>query len=272
MTRWKTEPLQVQKRDVGRAARIGTRFARKFNLGNLSSQISEESLGINTEVKGFDSELGLTADIRGELAILGGWADRFSGFSCTVHTEKFIKTATVVNWAMPAKKTVRIKQETFMMPLQLRSFAPALSTSGVRTSPHPWITLPSVDGNEFKIPSEMGNRILLSQILKLPYVRKSIDTNLLPTAEYAGFLREAEMIKQLPLNECELLAVFRNIPVEMISHLRFLAEKNVIVYQIATEVHRTQTRIHDLAAVRDNTSHEVHLVFHRTRFKTVWLH
>jgi hypothetical protein len=122
-----------------------------------------------------------------------------------------------------------------------------------------------------QIPVALGNRIIFSQLLELPYIRISIDPNLLATAEYAGFLREVEIIKGMTADRCELLAVFRHIPIEIIAHLRFLAERNILVYKISTEMRRTQTRVHDLAAIRDNDSKEIHLIAHRTRCRTVFL-
>lgn len=103
-----------------------------------------------------------------------------------------------------------------------------------------------------------------------PYRRTSLDPQRLKDAERQGFLREAEAQRRLPPERGELLAVFRAVPIEMISRLHFLAGTRVLVYRIS-KGNRTQTRVHDMAAIRDTASRETYLIPHRTQFRVVAL-
>jgi hypothetical protein len=262
---------QLPVHEPGFTTRMGTKFIRRFNIGNLSSEAIEQSLEMSSEAKDLDVAFESNAGIRDGVLNLGGWDELFSELSCKIVHENLIRAATVETLAIPNKPSARIKQETLVVPPNTKSIHPAFSDSNIHTVSHSMISFPAVDSKDMFIPAAFGNRIMFSQVLGLSHVRKSIDPNLLATAEYDGFLREAEIIKGLPANRCELMAVFRHIPIEIISHLRFLAERKVLVYQISTEMNRTQTRIHDLAAVLNNDNREIHLIAHRTSYRTVFL-
>jgi hypothetical protein len=130
-------------------------------------------------------------------------------------------------------------------------------------------------------PAEVrdGNRMLLSplpvcsfpKISKLMYRRKSVDLQALDESERGSFLREAEVLRSIPVEKAELLGVFRSIPIENISRLRFVSSRNEIIYSLDAMAGRNSTRVHDMAAVRDTASQEVHLVPHRTRSRLVRL-
>jgi hypothetical protein len=110
-----------------------------------------------------------------------------------------------------------------------------------------------------------------AKISELPISQISIDIEELADSERSGFLHEAEVLKGIPSDQAKLLAVFRHVPIEMISRLCFLEEKNAILYSIARESRITKTRVHDMAAVRDQQSREIHLIPHRMRFRSVSL-
>jgi hypothetical protein len=116
---------------------------------------------------------------------------------------------------------------------------------------------------------QVGN--WLSRIELFPYKRISLQISELLDSECKSFLHEAEAIKGVPADRAELLAVFRNIPIEMISKMRYLAEKKIILYTICRGVRRTHTRVHDMAAIRDTGSQDVFLIPHRSRFQSVCL-
>ena len=84
-------------------------------------------------------------------------------------------------------------------------------------------------------------------------------------------MREAEALKGIPAERAELLAVFRHVPIEIISRLRYVAENHILVFSISRLSGPTSTRVHDMAAVRDIVSQDVHLIPHRTQFRAVSL-
>jgi hypothetical protein len=264
-------PAQLPIQEPGLGTRLRTRIARSIKMGNLSTESLEQSLELDANAKDMDVALDSNAEIRDGVLKLEGWDERFSGLSCTIIQEKLIGTAKVENLAIPNKQSGKIRQEALVMQPRLQWIHMARSSPAVMNAAHALISHAFVDSRDMHIPVVFGNRIIFSQLLELPYIRMSINPNLLATAEYAGFLREAEILKGATADRCELLAVFRHVPIEIIAHLRFLAERNILIYKISTEIRQTQTRVHDLAAIRDNDSREIHLIAHRTRYRTVLL-
>ncbi len=104
-----------------------------------------------------------------------------------------------------------------------------------------------------------------------PHMRRSADLNAVDTRVYESFVCEAEAVNGLAGNQTELLAIFRCVPVAMISRFRFLEESRMLFYTISSSNCPSCTRVHDLAAVRDNSSRTVRLVAHRTRYRTALL-
>lgn len=101
---------------------------------------------------------------------------------------------------------------------------------------------------------------------------ESVPPDNVPESERSGFLREAAALKDVTADRAELVAVFRRLPIEMISRLRFVASEKALLYDLAIgNAKRTRTRLHDLAAVRDRGSGEIHLIPNRTRFTPVVL-
>jgi hypothetical protein len=105
----------------------------------------------------------------------------------------------------------------------------------------------------------------------LPHMRTGLDVNILSDEERKSFLGEAESVKRIPSGRSELLTVFPGVPIEMISRLRFLADRKVLLFKISPGLRRTQTRVHDLAAIQDNVDKQVYLIPHRSRFRIVSL-
>ncbi len=111
-----------------------------------------------------------------------------------------------------------------------------------------------------------------AKVRVLPHLRRSVNLESLSSSISAGFLREATEIKGVQSGAGELLAVFRRVPLAMISRVCFLEERGVLLYTIPSSGEPSRTRVHDLAAVRDRRTQKTHLVAHRTRYKTAFLH
>jgi len=106
---------------------------------------------------------------------------------------------------------------------------------------------------------------------RMPHARRGIDLGSLGDGDRLDYLREAEVLRGVPPERGELLAVFRKVPVELVGRIRFLAESGLLLYTIARTPGLQRTRLHDLAAVRNRDSGGVHLVAHRTRYRTAFL-
>jgi hypothetical protein len=252
--------------EPGVAVRLKRKLSSRFGIGASSADVSEQILKIDANAIGLNVDIAPGPVVRDGLGLLGIRMEPMGTASCQNVDLNISKAAFVRNVALPNEQRVRIRQAAVINQPHVRSIHPAIADPAVRTPACESILLPAVRSEDMNISARPGNRILISQMLKLPHVRSSIDINLLPDSEYEGFLREAEITKKLPPERCELKAVFYRIPIELISQLHFMAERNVIIYTIS-ESRRTRTRIHDVAAVRDTGSQEIHLVPHRTRFR-----
>jgi hypothetical protein len=264
--RRREEGLRVTNspRKPGITIRLKRKLAGGLGIGGLSSDVSEQVLKIDANAISLDVGISPEPVVRDGLALLGSRMN--PEFACRILDLNILKAAVVRNMALPNEQRARIRQATPINQPRLRTIHQVIPAAAVRTPARGSIPLPAVGTEEMNISAQTGNRILISQVLDLPHIRSSVDINLLPDSEYESFLREAEILKNLPPERCELRAVFRHVPIELISQLHFLAEKNVIIYKMS-ESRRTRTRIHDMAAVRDTGSQEIHLVPHRTRFR-----
>jgi hypothetical protein len=102
-----------------------------------------------------------------------------------------------------------------------------------------------------------------------PHIRGGVDLERVDPREQESFLREAENQKGVPAANGELMALFRKVPVEMISKVHYLEEKKLLLYTLDNERNPSNTRLHDLCVVRDSVTAKTHLVVHRTKFKSV---
>ncbi len=108
-----------------------------------------------------------------------------------------------------------------------------------------------------------------SKMAAYPHIRSGVDIERLNPQEREGFLREAESLKQIPATQGELVALFRNVPVELISKAHYLEEKKLLLYTLDSGRHLARTRVHDLGIVRDPAAGKNHMVVHRTQFRSV---
>lgn len=169
---------------------------------------------------------------------------------------------------MPEAHRTRVRQETLVMVPKPRSAATEIESH-----------IHMVESLEDRPVRVQDYPLLLShpaihataKISELPHRRASAEVVGLEDSERNSFLREAEVLKRIPSDRAELLAVFRHVPIEMISRLRFLADSREILYAIQEEPKRTQTRVHDLAVIRDAANQEIHLVPHRTKSRSILL-
>jgi len=130
-------------------------------------------------------------------------------------------------------------------------------------------TVPVRDVSQRCRVSEPAVRDRTSKMTSYPHIRSGVILERLLPEEREGFLREAESLKGVPAAQGELLAIFRNVPVEMISRVHYLEEKKLLLYTLDRERSMARTRLHDMGIVRDPVAGKTHMVVHRTQFKSV---
>jgi hypothetical protein len=273
---WLENGSQSQKYGFG--AGLIEKLSLKFRLRKCAGTVQEESLSLSTATVCLDDALATTTCVKDGLDDIGYWShhelESESGLpECDgmVRSAMLIEGAKTFNVGFPNERFARIRQEGVEMAPTCRAYLVSVSAVEVHELVHPYSQPPMLmDGNRFLIAIPPIQN-LTTQMAELSHSLTSVRIEELQESERKGFLREAEVLKGIPSDRAELLAVFRHVPIEVVSRLRFLAEKKTIVYSISNEVKPTRTRVHDLAAVLDITSKEIHLVPHRTQFQSVSL-
>ena len=242
------------------------------------SAVREHSLSFEVNAVSLETALPVTVDVLDGLGALGEWTDCFAriagdldGNMDTIHCVDLLNTAIVRNLNLPNEYRARIQQCAVALNPFPRSMPVGIQATAVHKLECMQNRTAEVrDGNRLlTMNSAIG--ALNSSISELPHSQTSLDVDALKDSERNGFLHEAAILKGIPADQAELMAVFRHVPIEMISRLRFVAETKTIIYRINGEPRRTHTRVHDLAAVRDKASREIHLIPHRTKFRQVSL-
>lgn len=121
------------------------------------------------------------------------------------------------------------------------------------------------------VPPDSTVKSAMEKFSRFPHIRRSVGANEISRREVDDFLHEAEVLKGIKRGNGELVAIFRFVPVEIISKILFVENKKTILYTLRSDVKRERTRVHDLAVVRDRSTTLSHFVPHRTRFRSVVL-
>jgi hypothetical protein len=250
----------------------------KLQLWQYACAVKEVSLGVCTNAIILDCELIKNTQVKDGLGILGRhdspigkFLHDFADSNTFIRHLGLLETARVVNLQLPDESHARVRQEKLAITSIPRSVQVSIRAADVNM-------LKSFSSEMLKVRD--GKRLLIthpsiqnltSQISELPHARASIRIDQMQDTERKGFLREAEILKGLPGNRAELIAVFRHVPIEVIGRLRLLADQKAILYSISHEVKPTQTRVYDMAAIRDSSSQEVYLIPHRAQYRSVSL-
>jgi len=233
-------------------------------------------LRLDADVICLDEALAADIVVKDGLEALGLWTEceaanalsRYPGMICRVD---LLGRAAVRMLKLPDERQAQIQQVGLALYPNARSLPTNIEPACVGTLACLEDQLQGVKNGNRLLAMNPGIGTLITKISALPHMQTSINIDELQDSERKGFLREAENLKHIPTGRAELLAVFRHVPIEVISRMCFLEEKRIILYCISGEPRRTRTRVHDMAAVRDTASREIHLVLHRTRFWPVSL-
>jgi hypothetical protein len=250
----------------------------RLRFGLFPIFVKEESMPLDTRTLGGEEALAVDTHIQDGLASINAWTQRGSagrsldGSSDRAHSVELLAIAQVQDLKLPNKREARTQQTNLIIQAACRSVSIDIVLKCAINELGYFINaLPKIIDRMQSLIGKVLVGGLLSHIEIFPYKRTSLKIDELSDSECKSFLCEAEAIKGVPVDRAELLAVFRHIPIEMISKMRYLAENKVILYTIYRGIRRTQTRVHDMAAVRDIVSQDVFLIPHRSRFRSVYL-
>jgi hypothetical protein len=192
-----------------------------------------------------------------------------------------IARSRVIDLQLPHPCATRLRSHTLfpkteVMELKLVADAPVRS--------FPIETLESVGVRVLKVLNEVvhvkgesdefllrgaGMRDATARMRSFPHVRRGFRAAQVDPGIIESFFQEATALKGVPAGDGEFLALFRHIPVALISRVRFLEEKGVLLYIVVPTKGPLTTRLHDLAAIREPAKGIIHLVVHRTRSRAV---
>jgi hypothetical protein len=254
------------------------KLSLKLRLGQCAGNVKEGPLNLNAGAVCLDNALAAITCVKDGFEALGERTvpasesvSEFVECAGAIHPIALLRDSRAMNVRLPDERLAHIRQRSVTIAPICRPFLLSIGGGEVHELKHPYNQPPQLkDGDRFLITNP-AVQILTSQISEIPHARTSIRIEELQDSERMGFLREAEILKSIPADRIELLAVFRHVPIEVISQLSFLAEKKAILYSISRDTKPTYTRVHDMAALRDIASKEIHLIPHRTQFRSVSL-
>ncbi len=190
-----------------------------------------------------------------------------------VHACELLSQAIARPLSLPGDLPIQVNSPTWIYPPHVRSLQrhPWEETVRVRAIACFRDLRPGRTFSRWLDPSRTTVRVATARIAAMPQAGHSSDLEEMKAVEKESFLREAAAIKGVAPEAGELLAVFRNVPIEVVSRLSYSQESRTIFYYLTLGPGVRRTRVHDIAAVLDKATREIHLVPHRTRYRTVFL-
>jgi hypothetical protein len=260
------------------ALRLKEKLSGVLGLFQGAQRMVEPSLDIPVPSIYGGNSLDLRTNVQNGIELLRRHSDPSvkatlcdEGFSSIVRSMDLVEAAGARNLKLPDAYNVGICRAKLDLAAYNRTLSLNIRQGIIHTLEcFHGRTAKANDGGGF-IKIGVAIRGALSRISEIPYMRRSIDVDGIEKSERQSFLHEAEVLRQIPADRAEILAIYRNVPVEMISRLRYLDKKRVILYGLEAGLNRTGTQLHDMAAVLDRVRQEVHLVPHRLRFRKVFL-
>ena len=250
----------------------------KLQLRQSAHAVKGDSLDISADAKSLESDLEIRAQVKEVVGAFenqpltaGEYSNNFPDHGGFVHDVELYKSGPVRNLDFPDQGHARVRQEKMEIASRARSMPMSIRAAEINMLESLFSQMPEVKVGKRFLVSDPSILNLISQISDLPHARASIKLDQLRDTERSSFLREAEIIKGIPIDRVEILAIFRHVPIELISKLRLLADQTAILYSISRETKPTHARVHDMAAIRDISSQEIHLIPHRTQYRSVSL-
>ncbi len=111
----------------------------------------------------------------------------------------------------------------------------------------------------------------IDRIMRQAFIRRGLGPSEIGADEAEGYLLEAERSRGIAPGNSEILAIFRRMPIELISRMRFDQRSRILAYTLVPIQGIGRSRIHDLAVLRDRSTGRTRWIPHRTRFQTAAL-
>jgi hypothetical protein len=248
---------------------------RRVQVRNLIKSVQDCPLNIHSRTSSFEGMFHFYCDIKNGLDTFNVVVSQPDpkGPEC-IETETLIHKAGLIGDTpiLPLEFTnednVQVRQALLNIVPYCRRFGVGIGPAPVHIPALVQLRLPRTAGKGALISGQTAIISKTSQAFDLPIHQTSVDIESLTDSEKLSFLQEAEHRRGFPSDECELIAFFRHVPIEMISKLHFLNDEKAIIYNISSGLNRSRTRVYDVMVIRDG-SNEIHIVPHGTRNRTV---
>ena len=192
------------------------------------------------------------------------------GAETLVHKAGLIGDALVLPLELPDEDNVQVRQDLLNIFPCCRQFLTGIGPAPVHIPASVQLRFPRTGGNGALISRRPKIISTMSLAFDLPIRQTSVDIESMTDPEKESLLQEVEHKRGFRADECELIAYFRHVPVEMISRLHFLNDEKAIIYSISSGLNRSRTRIYDVMVILDG-SKEIHVVPNSTRNRVVFL-
>ncbi len=111
----------------------------------------------------------------------------------------------------------------------------------------------------------------LDGIMRQAFIRKGLGPLQIGADEAEYYLLEAERSRGVMPGCGEILAIFRRMPIELVSSMRFDDRSRILAYTLVPMQGMGRSRIHDVALVRDRSTGKTRWIPHWTSFQTATL-
>jgi hypothetical protein len=257
--------------------RLSNLILRRLKSGRLTPVTGEFSLVLETAVRTSGLLISNTSPVKDGLGLLAPAMEKASRRptenELRVLGLELFSTAGVRPLPLPGEVPVGVNEAGWIRTPFVRSLQgdPWERKACVRSVASPEYMSQARTYDRWLAPSHVLVKLGTPGLALLPLTVRAMEPSMLNENERASFLREAAALRGVTPDQGELLAVFRSVPIEVVSRLSFNKESRTIVYKLTFNPALRRTRVHDLAAVLDTASGEIHLVPHRARYRTVFL-
>ena len=116
-----------------------------------------------------------------------------------------------------------------------------------------------------------GAKVAERDLSQAPHARISLNLDALSAFRIESLAHQAEMLRKWEHGQAEVVALFLRVPVELLSKVRYSQEGRRLTYILHPATRTSSTRVHDLVAIRDRKSGQVHLLPEHTNYQTTEL-
>jgi hypothetical protein len=276
--------ISQDSEDRIRSSRFWHFLARSLGVFLLRPRMATLELLLEPAVRTLTEMCGAPIAVRDGLGIIGpstktvarpaSAGDREEQrIQVKVSSVHFVRHAEVGEFAIALPEALSVTGQDWIRSPEILSKMPGLLKKPLRSLAMPLLNvLPAVRAVMWQIaPSAVGVRSAADKFSGLPHIRRSEDLQSLSQGEQDSLLREAESLKGIRRENGEILALFRCVPVEMISKINFLENKRTILYTLRSDLRARSTRVQTLAVVKDRPTASWYFVPNRTSYRVVSL-